>query len=163
MAIVAFLVAKADELDTPCACSDSRCVVVALATEHRPASPQGEVSSPLASNAAAAPLSLRAGMGVRHVNVGAVLNIQSDHLGIKGIDTLEQLAEVKRVVVEVATDCAVLNADDPHVLRMSGYTEATACADDAPPDWALVRTPERTLYQRGTAACLVRQFFLLGL
>ena len=36
----------------------------ALATEHRPASPQGEVSSPLASNAAAAPLALRAGMGV---------------------------------------------------------------------------------------------------
>ena len=56
---------------------------------------------------------LRAGMGVHEVNVGAVLNVQSDHLGLKGIDTLEQLAEVKRIVVEVATDCAVLNADDP--------------------------------------------------
>src|ERR671910_2148117 len=67
---------------------------------------------------------LRAGMGVPEVDVGAVLNVQSDHLGIKGIDTLEQLAEVKRVVVEVATDCAVLNADDPHVLRMAGHTEA---------------------------------------
>jgi cyanophycin synthetase len=67
---------------------------------------------------------LRAGMGVQEVNVGAVLNVQSDHLGLKGIDTLEQLAEVKRVVVEVATDCAVLNADDPVVLRMSGYVEA---------------------------------------
>ena len=63
---------------------------------------------------------LRAGMGVPEVNVGAVLNVQSDHLGLKGIDTLEQLAEVKRVVVEVASDCAVLNADDPLVLRMSG-------------------------------------------
>ena len=58
------------------------------------------------------------------MNVGAVLNVQSDHLGLKGIDTLEQLAEVKRVVIEVATDCAVLNADDPLVLKMSGYTEA---------------------------------------
>ena len=67
---------------------------------------------------------LRAGMGVKQVNVGAVLNVQSDHLGLKGIDTLEQLAEVKRVVIEVATDCAVLNADDPLVLKMSGYTEA---------------------------------------
>jgi cyanophycin synthetase len=67
---------------------------------------------------------LRAGMGVQEVNVGAVLNVQSDHLGLKGIDTLEQLAEIKRVVVEVATDCAVLNADDPIVLRMSGYVEA---------------------------------------
>ena len=30
-----------------------------------------------------------------------VLNVQSDHLGLKGIDTLEQLAELKRIVVEV--------------------------------------------------------------
>lgn len=67
---------------------------------------------------------LRAGMGVTEVNVGAVLNVQSDHLGLKGVDTLEQLAEVKRIVVEVATDCAVLNADDPLVLRMSAHTEA---------------------------------------
>jgi cyanophycin synthetase len=40
---------------------------------------------------------LRAGMGVRYVNVGAVLNVSSDHLGMKGIDTLEELAEVKRI------------------------------------------------------------------
>ena len=71
---------------------------------------------------------LRAGMGVPQVNVGAVLNVQSDHLGLKGIDTLEQLAEVKRIVIEVATDCAVLNADDPLVLKMSGYTEAKTSA-----------------------------------
>jgi len=45
-------------------------------------------------------------------------------LGLKGIETLEQLAEVKRIIVEVATDAAVLNADDPLVLKMSGYTEA---------------------------------------
>lgn len=67
---------------------------------------------------------LRAGMGVPFVNVGAVLNVQPDHLGLKGIDTLEQLAEVKRIIVEVAKDCAVLNADDPLVLKMSAHTEA---------------------------------------
>ncbi len=67
---------------------------------------------------------LRAGMGVPEVNVGAVLNVQPDHLGLKGIDTVEQLARVKQIVVEVATDCAVLNADDPNVLKMSAYTEA---------------------------------------
>jgi cyanophycin synthetase len=67
---------------------------------------------------------LRAGMGVPWVNVGAVLNVQSDHLGMKGIDTLEQLAEVKRIVVEVARDCAVLNADDTNVFKMSAYTDA---------------------------------------
>jgi cyanophycin synthetase len=83
---------------------------------------------------------IRAGMGVRTVNVGAVLNVQSDHLGMKGIDTLEQLAEVKRIVVEVAEDCAVLNADDPNVVRMSAYTDAkTICYVTLNPTHGLVR------------------------
>jgi cyanophycin synthetase len=83
---------------------------------------------------------LRSGMGVNEVNVGGVLNVQSDHLGLKGIDTLEQLAELKRVVVEVATDCAVLNADDPLVLKMAGYTEAKSiCYVTINPQHTLVR------------------------
>ena len=83
---------------------------------------------------------LRAGMGVPFVNVGAVLNIASDHLGMKGIDTLEQLAEVKRTVVEVARDCAVLNADDPLVLKMAAYTDAKSiCYVTMNPQHALVR------------------------
>ncbi|MBT9556987.1 MAG: cyanophycin synthetase [Myxococcales bacterium] len=67
---------------------------------------------------------LRAGMGYRSCNVGAVLNVAADHLGLGGIDTLEQLAEVKRIVVEVARDCAVLNADDLHCLRMADHSGA---------------------------------------
>ena len=67
---------------------------------------------------------LRAGMGVRHCDVGAVLNVRSDHLGMKGIDTLEELARVKRIIVETAQDTAVLNADDPLCLKMADYTEA---------------------------------------
>jgi cyanophycin synthetase len=83
---------------------------------------------------------LRAGMGVKEVNVGAVLNVQADHLGLKGIETLDQLAEVKRIVVEVATDCAVLNADDPLVLKMSGHTEAkNICYVTMNPQHTLVR------------------------
>ena len=83
---------------------------------------------------------LRAGMGVPWVNVGAVLNIASDHLGMKGIDTLEQLAEVKRTVIEVARDCAVLNADDPLVLKMGAYTEAKSiCYVTMNPQHSLVR------------------------
>jgi cyanophycin synthetase len=93
---------------------------------------------------------LRAGMGVNEVSVGAVLNVQPDHLGLKGIDTLEQLAEVKRIVVEVATDCAVLNADDPLVLRMSGYTEAkNICYVTMNPQHGLVREHVRA----GGRAC----------
>jgi cyanophycin synthetase len=71
---------------------------------------------------------LRAGMGYRTCNVGAVLNVSEDHLGIKGVDTLEQLAEVKRIVVEVARDCAVLNADDLLCLRMADHTDAARIA-----------------------------------
>ena len=71
---------------------------------------------------------VRAGMGYRHCDVGAVLNVTADHLGLRGIDTLEQLAEVKRIVVEVARDCAVLNADDELCLRMADHTKATRIA-----------------------------------
>ncbi len=67
---------------------------------------------------------LRRGLGYRKCTVGAVLNIQSDHLGLKGVDTLAQLAEVKRVVVEVATDSAVLNADDAYCLAMAEHSKA---------------------------------------
>ena len=93
---------------------------------------------------------VRAGMGVRNVNVGAVLNVQADHLGMKGIDTLEQLAEVKRIVVEIAEDCAVLNADDINVLKMSGYTEAKViCYVTMNPGHGLVREHIRS----GGRAC----------
>jgi cyanophycin synthetase len=67
---------------------------------------------------------LRAGMAVRHCDVGAVLNIKSDHLGLRGVGTLDDLAKVKRIVVEVARETAVLNADDPLCLKMADYTSA---------------------------------------
>ena len=93
---------------------------------------------------------VRAGMGVGEVDVGAVLNVASDHLGLRGIDTLEQLAEVKRIVVEAATECAVLNADDPNVLKMSGYTDAKViCYVTMNPSHPLVREHVRA----GGRAC----------
>ena len=67
---------------------------------------------------------LRSGLGYERSDVSACLNVSADHLGLRGIDTVEQLAEVKRVVVEVATDTAVLNADDEHCLKMADYTKA---------------------------------------
>jgi len=95
---------------------------------------------------------LRAGMAMRHVDVGAVLNIQPDHLGQKGIDTLEQLAEVKRTVVEIATDTAVLNADDPHTLRMAAYTKSKhVCYVTMDPAHDLVREHIRA----GGRACAI--------
>jgi cyanophycin synthetase len=67
---------------------------------------------------------LRGGMGYRRCDVACCLNVSADHLGLKGIDTLEQLAEIKRVPIEVAKDAAVLNADDLMCLQMADYTDA---------------------------------------
>jgi UDP-N-acetylmuramyl tripeptide synthase len=43
---------------------------------------------------------LREGLGYERNDVGVVLNVQPDHLGLRGVDTLEQLADVKAVIVE---------------------------------------------------------------
>ena len=67
---------------------------------------------------------LRRGLGYRRSSVSACLNISDDHLGLKGVETLEDLAEVKRVVIEVAQDASVLNADDALCLRMADYSQA---------------------------------------
>ncbi|PKL95914.1 MAG: cyanophycin synthetase [Gammaproteobacteria bacterium HGW-Gammaproteobacteria-8] len=67
---------------------------------------------------------VRAGMGLRSCNVACCLNVSSDHLGLGGIDTIEQLAEIKRIPIEVATDAVVLNADDRLCLGMADYAEA---------------------------------------
>ena len=83
---------------------------------------------------------LRSGMGYTRCDVGACLNVSADHLGLNGIDTLDQLAEIKRIVVESATDTAVLNADDAHCLQMADYTRAEhLCYITMNPNHDLVR------------------------
>ncbi|HEX9793042.1 MAG TPA: cyanophycin synthetase [Planctomycetota bacterium] len=83
---------------------------------------------------------LRRGLGYKRCNVGAVLNVQADHLGLRGVETLEDLAKVKRIVVEVAKDTAVLNADDELCLKMADYTQAEhLCYVTRNPNHSLVR------------------------
>ena len=83
---------------------------------------------------------LRAGMGVERCDVGACLNVRADHLGLRGVETLEQLAAVKRIVIEATTGTAVLNADDPLCLKMAAYTQANyVCYVTMNPEHALVR------------------------
>lgn len=67
---------------------------------------------------------VRAGLGWDYCDVGAVLNVSEDHIGLGGIHSVEELAEVKRIIVEVARDTAVINADDPLVLKMADYSKA---------------------------------------
>nr|WP_321254553.1 cyanophycin synthetase [uncultured Ruegeria sp.] len=68
---------------------------------------------------------VRSGLGYQRSNVAACLNVSADHLGLGGINTVEELAVVKRVVVESATDTAVLNADDINCLKMADYAGAS--------------------------------------
>ncbi len=80
---------------------------------------------------------LRSGLAYRHPNVACCLNVSADHLGMGGVNTLEQLAEVKRIPIEAARDTIVLNADDPLCLRMAERSVAkticwvTMCNDNA--------------------------------
>lgn len=63
---------------------------------------------------------LRAGLGFHYCDVGIVTNVESDHLGLKGIHTIEQLAKVKGVIPETVLPegYAILNADDDLVYDM---------------------------------------------
>lgn len=63
---------------------------------------------------------IKKGLGYDLADVGIVTNISEDHLGIDNINTLEQLAHVKALVVEAVrkTGYAVLNADDPYCVEI---------------------------------------------
>ncbi|MBW4630609.1 MAG: cyanophycin synthetase [Iphinoe sp. HA4291-MV1] len=69
---------------------------------------------------------LRSGLAFEAANVGVILNVASDHLGIGDIDTIEQLGHLKSVVAEAVfpDGYAVLNADDPRVAAMAEKTKA---------------------------------------
>ncbi len=64
---------------------------------------------------------LRSGLGFSASDVGMVLNVAADHLGIGDIDTIEQLAKLKGVVAEsvMPKGYVILNADDPLVAAMA--------------------------------------------
>jgi len=63
---------------------------------------------------------LRAGLGFKQCDIGIVTNVAADHLGLKGIHTIEQLARVKGVIPETVfpEGYAILNADDDLVYEM---------------------------------------------
>ena len=64
---------------------------------------------------------LRSGLGYERCDVGAVLNISDDHLGMGGVNSLEDLAHVKALVVDVVLPggWGVLNAEDPRCASMA--------------------------------------------
>ena len=93
------------------------------------------------------------GIGYSANDVSVVTNISADHLGLQGIDTLEELAEVKATVARITRrdGWAVLNADDPLVWAMRSATRANVYAFSTAGRTAEV---EEALAGRGRAAVL---------
>jgi cyanophycin synthetase len=63
---------------------------------------------------------IRSGLGFDHCDIGVVLNVAEDHLGLKDVNTLEDLARVKSVVPRAVSrrGFAILNAEDELVYKM---------------------------------------------
>ena len=63
---------------------------------------------------------LKNGLAFQNCDVAIVTNVASDHMGLGGINTIEQMAKVKAVVPETVFPhgYAVLNADDDLVFAM---------------------------------------------
>jgi cyanophycin synthetase len=63
---------------------------------------------------------LKNGLAFQNCNVAIVTNISADHIGLGGIDSMEQMAKVKQVVPETVfkDGYAILNADDDLVYAM---------------------------------------------
>jgi cyanophycin synthetase len=83
---------------------------------------------------------LREGLGYGRNDVAVVTNVTGDHLGLKEIESLDQLAEVKRVVVEAVprNGSAVLNADDPLVADMRKHCSGSVILFSMKEDHELV-------------------------
>lgn len=67
---------------------------------------------------------LKRGLGWDRCDVAVVLNVSADHLGMDGIDTVEELAQVKAVVAHRAARAVVLNAEDDHCVAMAQELDA---------------------------------------
>ena len=81
------------------------------------------------------------GMGVSSNDVSVVTNVTADHLGLQGIDTLDQLAEVKAIVTTITKPggWVVLNGDDPRVWAMRHRIKARPWAFSLDPDSPALR------------------------
>ena len=85
---------------------------------------------------------LRSGLAFDKCDVGVILNVAADHLGIGDIDTLDQLSHLKSVVAETVSinGYAVLNADDPLVSAMADRVKGQVAYFAMNPTNELVKT-----------------------
>lgn len=100
---------------------------------------------------------LREGLGYDRNDIAVVTNIQADHLGLRGVDTLDDLADVKSVVVEAVPrdGFAVLNADDPLVRKMRRRCSGTIVWFSMEPPGSPVRDFIEERCRRGARAVVL--------
>ncbi|MDP1606961.1 MAG: cyanophycin synthetase [Rhodocyclaceae bacterium] len=101
---------------------------------------------------------LREGLGFDRCDVAVVTNIgKGDHLGLNYINTVEDIAVVKRVIVQnvAPRGFAVLNAADPHVARMAKVCPGKVIFFATDPHHPVMMTHraegKRALYREGDA------------
>ncbi|GEP32491.1 hypothetical protein NSZ01_02590 [Nocardioides szechwanensis] len=94
------------------------------------------------------------GIGLTRNDVSVVTNVSADHLGQQGIDTVDQLAEVKAVVPRITrrSGWAVLNGDDPRVYDMRNAIKAKPWVFSRDPDSPAIR---ETLNVGGRATTVI--------
>ncbi|MGK7963201.1 cyanophycin synthetase [Crocosphaera sp.] len=110
---------------------------------------------------------LRSGLAFDSCDVGIVLNVAADHLGLGDINTIEQMARVKGVIAEVvhADGHAVLNADDPLVAAMAEQIKGKVAYFSMNPDNEIIQNHLRrdglaAVYENGYLSILEGQFTL---
>ncbi|MGE6378979.1 cyanophycin synthetase [Peribacillus muralis] len=84
---------------------------------------------------------LREGLAFRQCDVGIITNVSEDHLGCDGMDTMEDLVKLKRLIAEVVlnTGYCILNTDDPKVAQMGAYTDGEVIYTSTDPSQPLVK------------------------
>ena len=101
---------------------------------------------------------IRSGLGYDHCDIAVVTNIAADHLGVKDINTLEDLARVKAVVPRSVSrkGFAVLNAEDPNVYQMRKLVDGTVVL------FSMDENNENIQYhaKRGAVACVYENGFI---
>lgn len=104
---------------------------------------------------------IRGGLAFDHCDVAVVTNISSDHLGQDGMESIEDLVDVKALLVEAVPrhGFAVLNADDPHVVELGSRTDGEIIYFSQQDDNLIVR---RHLNRRGRAVLVRRGQFMLA-
>ncbi len=110
---------------------------------------------------------LRSGLAFPHCDVGIVLNVAADHLGLGDINTIDEMAKLKAVVAESvqANGYAVLNADDERVAAMADHVRGKVAYFSMDPENPIVRSHLQrggvaAVYEKGNLSILQQDWVL---